>query len=84
MTGKGKRALYKGEWMPIASAPTNGNPILVSHSTYKWVHEAFWGQRMGDSDDGEHDEYNTEWGWLRDDDSGLEPTHWMPLPKAPQ
>lgn len=68
--------------MPISTAPLNGNPILVCHKKHKWVHEAYYAQRICENNDGDHDEFCHAWGWMRDNESGLEPTHWMPLPKV--
>lgn len=63
-----------GEWRPIDSAPKDGAPILVGHPmaafTARWDDDAFgWV-------DGCTDLYGNLTTYA--------PTHWMPLPDAPQ
>jgi NTP pyrophosphatase (non-canonical NTP hydrolase) len=67
-------------WMPIESAPKDGNRFLAYEKTEEnCIYEAWW----------EEDYLIGEWGEKVggfDDDWDLQrkPTHWMPLPKPPQ
>lgn len=70
-----------GAWLPIATAPKNGDMVLVNDTTpgfTPWV-AASW-----------HD--GDEWsGWVYDDGDtadnnplGPNPTHWLPIPPLPE
>ena len=74
-----------GAWMPIATAPRDGTAILVFAGrvlmTRWYVHYM----------NGKPDPYRApEWeqqdmfGGMGSYQGPLEPTHWMPLPAAPQ
>jgi len=61
------------EWQPIETAPKDGVTILV------WDGEAFdlclWSDSEG---------FINATAWDDDEYASLAPTHWMPLPEAPQ
>lgn len=68
--------MAKHQWQPIESAPRDGTSVLVacSHGLYSVAWE----------------DHNIEW-WHVDDNKhgpyplrGSGPTHWMPLPPAPE
>lgn len=63
------------EWMPIESAPKDGRAILVNAGGFSYSVE--WSEEV-------------DW-WCVDDNKlgpfrlrGCAPTHWMPLPPAPE
>jgi hypothetical protein len=62
------------EWQPIASAPTDGTPILVAVAGGEYhAAKAWWSENAKQ--------------WLVSDSPCLiltiSPTHWMPLPEPP-
>ena len=72
-----------GAWLPIETAPKDGTAIMVSCPRLGVCGPAHW-------DTNQHARnprpYWTHWGeriwgtrWVRED----QPTHWMPLPEAP-
>ncbi len=71
-----------GEWMPIETAPKDGNPVLLYlpapwgriEIAYWFAHWENW-QCLGDKPNTVRDEYCGIGSEL--------PTHWMPLPPAP-
>ena len=67
------RALSGSEWRPIESAPKDGTEVLCAWhamATDRWIIEGCWF-------------LNNQWrvGW---DETEVQPTHWMPLPAAPE
>ena len=68
------------EWQPIATAPKNEFVLLAGPSGYTTIETVFATGRMCS------DYHVGRWiDHANDDltDWGFEPTHWMPLPKAP-
>jgi hypothetical protein len=65
----------QGRWQDISTAPTNWAHVLVGEPTGE-VAEAYFNNELGE--------------WVRanlgldDPDSVIEPTHWQPLPAAPE
>lgn len=75
------------KWMPIETAPTDGTRVLVYfHSMANWNHVeiAWFGVDPNDGDDdpcwlfGDGDDFSTGYYY-----TPITPTHWMPLPEAP-
>lgn len=64
------------EWLPIESAPKNGDPLLVYGDGSYTV--AWW----SDGVDEWRDVGDIGWAGMYGDD-GNQPTHWMPLPAPP-
>ena len=67
-------------WQPIATAPKNEFVLLAGPSGYTTIETVFATGRMCS------DYHVGRWiDHANDDltDWGFEPTHWMPLPKAP-
>jgi hypothetical protein len=69
-------------WLPIDSAPKNGNTVLLAEGDY--VDCGFW------HDGSECHGHRGEAGWFSEDDranlliaSNVHPTHWMPFPEPP-
>jgi hypothetical protein len=60
-----------GPWLPIASAPKDGTPVLLAHTVFKTSYVEFgW--------------FNGEcWRDAECHYGVLSPTHWMPLPPPP-
>ena len=78
------------DWQPIDTAPTNGE-ILVFRSDsgpfiarWAWMGEVVPKDRNGDPVEDFDEEHEGWWsdayGWQEGSEC---PTHWMPLPKAP-
>ena len=68
--------MMNNKWIPVTEAlPSDGEEVLVFCSTDGWASEDF--------------EFGLAWycpsfqRWLVNYE-GLEPTHWMPLPEAPE
>ena len=74
------------EWQPIETAPKDGTEVLVMyvHIDTQIVHNGFY---MHDEDDpketGWWSYYQSECSRIKLDE-WMTPTHWMPLPAAPQ
>lgn len=66
------------EWQPIETAPRDGTVILAYWPSSSWgdgytyIHPVVF--------------YDGQWihDWDRDEETTLDPTHWMPLPTPPQ
>lgn len=64
------------KWQPIASAPKDGSTILLCEGTRAF--QGFWYADNG---------YwvPSAWGdYASLEESATNPTHWMPLPEAPE
>lgn len=59
------------EWLPIETAPKDGERVLICKEGEDWVIIAFWGSI-----------YSAVDAWTQGNDSEYKPTHWMPLPKV--
>lgn len=67
------------EWQPIETAPKDGTTVIAFRPTDPpHVEGMYWATYDG-TDEG-------AWHWTYDGDapSSNQPTHWMPLPKAPE
>lgn len=78
-------ALSEPEWRPIAEAPRDGGPILISNG--KWISKAYWSESC------QFERFEEKAGWqIYQCEDGFysvgaepeEPTHWMPLPSPPK
>jgi hypothetical protein len=81
----------KGDgWQPIETAPKDGTPVLIARVEYTEgkspeVAEVDVGAYLYDAGMNTPDGYEPAyWYWASDNGSIEEPTHWMPLPPAPQ
>jgi len=81
------------QWQPIETAPKSGRTLLLgyrnSHGNWRttrgeWMSEAYIAESWEDPDDAEPGWYETS---VEADDAPncwpITPTHWMPLPDAP-
>jgi len=74
-----KAKLDKAKWQPIETAPKDGRPLLLiragthnlTNKPYEPIVLSWLGKNWGDDES-------------EDDYSSWEPTHWMPLPDAPE
>lgn len=72
------RTANSSPWLPIATAPKDGSPVLVyvPDSKLEWYKEfcavAYWVTK----------EYDGVAGWFDNFDK-IEPTHWMKIPEYP-
>lgn len=64
--------MKRSEWQPIETAPRDGTRIRCLVINDEFI--LHWEQ--------EDDEYPA--GWCDDDKTDWNPTHWMPLPDAPE
>ena len=73
-------------WMPIESAPKDGSAILLYFPHRDLVIRGSWDwQGEGDWESGTQDwcDWNTDEEVVLQEDPSYAPTHWMPLPPAP-
>lgn len=77
------------EWQPISSAPKDGTNILLSNGDQvaegQWISDPGYIRERRDVEGyyiGQ-DEYDGFEGWMDYDGGMPNPTHWMPLPQAP-
>ncbi len=66
------------EWQPIETAPKNFAQLICGHNQHKWVRFGRFEpilKRWYYSGTSER----SQWAQIEGD----EPTHWMPIPKAP-
>lgn len=75
-------------WRPISTAPKNGWPILLFYPNMylpgasDFAYKKTWGMSVGSWVT--NDDYPSTDGWYSlDGDTNGEPSHWMPLPPAP-
>lgn len=64
------------DWQPISTAPRDGKPFLAwcSETGKQGVDMARWSNPHDPKDRIGH--FKTRYGWI--------PTHWAPMPKAPE
>lgn len=82
-----RAALSEPEWRPISTAPRDGTEVLVMymHVDTQVVHNAFYASE----EDGWEPEDFGWWSYERSEvsriklDGWMIPTHWRPLPPAP-
>lgn len=69
----------RGEWQSIETAPLDGSAVLVvmdGEVAFAWYDDGCDDKGVQCDEPG--------WMWFDQYDTGdCEPTHWMPLPKAP-
>ena len=86
------------EWQPIETAPKDGTKVVLAHPEWSEYPVAQWMEYPGNPvlDANERDCWVFGWGhdsigftvgiedyWLGWDEDQM-PTHWMPLPPAPE
>ena len=62
------------EWRPIETAPKDGTQLLLCVGGWRFI--GWWGQQYGNL-------YPPSW-CEGERGENLQPTHWMPLPDAPE
>lgn len=84
-------AYRRRQWWPVETAPQDGRELLLgyrnSHGHWRTLRGRWVNQDQIDNEWEGGDEYTA--GWYEDPVEGercypTEPTHWMPLPPAPE
>lgn len=85
-----REAVREAGWQPISTAPKDGTNVILTNGKEVaqgwWLYEEPYIREIRDEDGRYIDQHESDGfdGWL-DCDGGMQPdpTHWMPLPAAP-